>query len=495
MRARAWSRAATARGGWPVASAYALLLWGLSLLRYHLWLAHGDDLGLFQQGLWLLAHRGPLAPSSYTGHPILADAASWVLVPLAAVYAAGGVAALLAVQAVAFASGYPLLLAVGRAMGLEEGPGRVVGFLYLLYPTVVGAALYDFHPDALAIPAALGAVWAVERRRAAPYAASLLALLLVKDTAGLAAVGLGVALAFRRRWLWAAATAMTGAAAAGFDVGFAIPRLAHAVMVQWPLVYGYLGATPAEGVRRLATHPWLLALWARRLRSWEYLVWLLGPLAVPLAAARGRALANAWWFPWAAVVEANLLGQVPSLSSPFDEFAVLTVPFAFAAVLAGLAARPVPGVGGRREAPPAPRKPLAAALAPALLFFAAFAVQQIHSYWLHGPAARGALRAAVRSIPPGAPVGAQDFVLPHVADRPQEWHLATLLRGQPFPTGTYVVLYAADPDPPDSAALPRVAAALDVPGAAAPVFARDGVRVVLLLRPLALGPAGGSAGR
>lgn len=468
----------TSSGALLIALGYAVVLWALSVLRYHLWLAHGDDLGFFAQGLWLLGHGHWLAPSSYTGRPVLADAAAWVLVPLAGVYRLGGIWALLAVQALALAAGYPLIWALGTALGLAPERTRPVALAYLVYPTVVAVALYDFHPDAFAVPIGLGLALACVRRRWVAFGLWGLAALAVKDTAGVMLVGVALAAAAQRRWLVAFLTACAGLAGLWLDAGVFIPRLGQAVIAQWPAVYGYLGPTPGAGVVHLLGHPLLFLAPLAHARAWEYLVWMVGPL-VALMAPGWRRILTPWWLPAVVVLEMNLLGRVPSLTSPFDEFAAWAVPFLFAACLDMRRAAP------RAAIHPRPSQRWAAALA--LVFFVVFAAQQVHSFWLGGPTNRAALRAAVRVVPVGAAVAAQDFVLPHVADRRDAWHLAALPAGTTFPSGTYVILDPADDDPLDAAALPVVARRVAAPGAATRIFAASGVTVYRLRRPLGPG--------
>jgi hypothetical protein len=334
---------------------------------------------------------------------------------------------------------------------------------------VVGVALYDFHPDAFAVPVSFGVALALVRRRWGLYGGLLLALLAVKDTAGVVLLGLAVVCLVQRRWLVAAATAVAGLAGLAVDARLLLPALGQAVISQWPSVYGYLGPTPQAGVAHLAAHPWLLVAPFAHLRSWEYLVWMVGPLVL-FAVGGGRRILNRWWLPALAVLEMNLLGHVASLSSPFDEFAVWAVPFLFIAALDALAG----------EAPPTVSRASRFALPVAAIFFVVFAGQQVHSFWLNGPPNQAALAAAVRRIPPAAPVAAQDFVLPHVSDRIDAWHLAALLAGTRFPAGTYVLLDRRASDAIDAAALPIIANRLQTPGQATPVFSTAGVELYRL---------------
>jgi hypothetical protein len=455
---------------------YTAVIAGLSILRYRLWLATGWDLGVFEQDMWLALHRGLGAVSTFTGHPFLADAASYVLVLLAPLYAAGGPASLLLLQAFCLGLGYWFLRRIGEALGVPPRAAHALGVLYLLDPTVLGTSLFDFHPDVLGVPLLFGAIWAALRRRPLAFAGFALAAILVKDTVPLLLAALGLALLLQRRWLWGAATVAAAAGAELLDVHVVIRGLMHgAPMVQWVGLYSRLGPTPAAGLAHLLWDPLALLSWTHRRRAWEYVAWMLGPLVPALAAGPARLL-NAWWLPALALMEANLLSPAPVMTDPFNQLTVLAVPFLFAAAAAALAAPRRGAAGGD-----APRWPWFAL--PGVLL-GVFAWHEYRTAWRPLPQDPGALRAALRVVPAAAPLVAPNFVAPHAADRPQLW-----LAGWPLPAlrpGTYVLLVAG-PAPGgvgSEAALARLERAVTAPGAARRRFAEGGVVVYRVERPL-----------
>lgn len=458
---------------WSWVLGYTAILSSLSVLRYSLWVARGDDLGVFEQALWLLVHHGLHAVSTYTGKPVLANAASYVLVLLAPLYAVGGVGFLLVLQAFAFGLGYYFIRRIGGALGAPSRYAHLLGVLYLLYPTVLGANLYDFHPDALGIPVLFALAWAAIEERWVAYGLLLLASLLIKDSVTVVLIGLGVALLLRRRAGWGLITLLVALAGGYLDVLVLIPRLGHGVMSQWTADYANLGPTPLAGIDHLLHHPQTLFGWVKRPRSWEYLAWLFGPLAV-CAGMLGRRVLNVWWIPGLALLETNLLSPTPALTSPFIEFTVFAIPFFFVAMLQGMTHRAVPL--GRRRA--------AAWVIPALLLVVVFCGQQYRSYWSDAPSNSTALQAAVAKVPAGAPVMTQNFILPHVADRAKEWQVAAL-GSMTVPARTYVILDPATSTHLASQAdLTALQAVVEDQKQAQILYSKSGVTVARLLQAL-----------
>ncbi|MDA8066545.1 MAG: DUF2079 domain-containing protein [Thermaerobacter sp.] len=420
---------------WGVAAAYTVLFTVLSALRYRYWIATGWDLGFYQQSLWQISREGLGAFSSMAGYPVLADTASFVLLLLAPLYRSGGVFLLLLAQSAALGLGYPAIRYIARAMGVGTRPARLLGLIYLLYPALWGANLYDFHPDALAVPLFFGAVLAVERRRWSWLFPLLLAALAVKDTAALAVMGLGLALLLRRRTGWGLATALLGATALGFDVFYFIPHLLHQPMAQWTTNYASLGPTPAAGLANLASHPWIAFSWVAERHAWRYLGYLLGPLLVVLWGR--RAWRSPYWIPAALIAEVNLLSSFTPQISPYNQFSLFIIPFAFAAALDAL-----------RSSPVTPAPATSRWLALPLLLMLVVGYREVRFQAGIIPNNIPQIQAAARLIPSRSPLVAQNYLIPHFANRPKLQDTNTLLQNTPvqalkLPRGTYVFLDTA----------------------------------------------------
>ena len=455
---------------WSWVLGYTAVLASLSVLRHHLWLSTGYDLGLFEQDLWLLAHRGLLALSTYTGHPALADGVSYVLLPLAPLYNLAGVGFLLVLQAFALGMGYFWIRRIGRALGINERHSHLLGLTYLVYPTVLGANLFDFHPEALGVPVLFGMVWAAVEERWTSYALLALAALLVKDTAAMLVVGIGIVLLLRKRVVWGLVTLGAGVAGGYVNAHVAIPHLMRAAGLSDSGVQSQMGGIPLPGSLGHLQSMWN---WVGSVRAWEYLAWLFGPCATVIAASGIRAL-NPWWIPGLILIQQNLQSHALATTSPFNQMSVLAVPFFFAAALAGLRTGKQAPVG---------RKSAALWLALPILFLAAFIWQQLQTDWEIPPNA-DALQVAVESVPVGAPVVAQNFVAAHLADRDHEW-TAENARETTLPAGTYVILdQAATRNTNLRVILTLLQKSLAATGQAETIFSQEGVTVYRLLRPL-----------
>jgi uncharacterized membrane protein len=138
----------------------AIILFACSSLRHALIQSNGWDLGIFDQAVYLIS-RGLPPISSFLGFHIVGDHAALVFYPLALLYKIyPDVHWLLAVQAIALASGALPTWYLARLAGLRGEYAVTIAAVYLLYPVVFNSNLFDFHPDVFALPALLWAILA-----------------------------------------------------------------------------------------------------------------------------------------------------------------------------------------------------------------------------------------------------------------------------------------------------------------------------------------------
>lgn len=456
---------------WCWVLAYTAILSTISVLRYHLWIANGLDLGLYEQGLWLILHHGLMAPTTYTGYPIVESGGSWFVYPLALVYAIGGVGLLLVVQAFALGLGYLFIDRIGTALGIDGRLKHLLAVAYLLSPTVLGTNLFDFHPVVLAVPLFFWMLLAcVEGNDRSLLIAAALAIA-ASDLSPILVLGAAVVLFVRKRPAVALALVVATLILGSVDWFVALPAANHGWVPDWTTYFGALGASPLQGMAMAFSHPGRLFTWVRGLRSWEYLVALVIVPVGFLVLTRAPRV-SLWWVPVLLLVEVNLLSGVPIRTSPFDEFSVTLVPFMFVAILEGLR-----GVSLRR------RQAVALAVL-SLLAFGGFVWQQHRTFWRSIPSQPTALQAAVAAVPQGAPVVAQNFVIAHLSDRSRAW-LPEAVKMHALPTGTYVLL---DPLTTTGTTPRSVLAGLrrDIlaKGEADVIFSQNGITLVRLLRPI-----------
>lgn len=452
-------------GIWTWVLGYTAILSTLSILRYRLWLSTGFDLGLYEQGLWLIMHHGLLAATTYTHQPILARDESWILVALAPLYAVGGVGFLLVLQSFALGLGYLFIRRIAQALGVPNGAAHLVGAIYLLYPVVISANLFDFHPNTLATTLLFGLVWAALVRRWRIYAVLLALSLLAQNHVALPVAVLALVLAARRDFLWAAVTLASAVLVARLDLHAALPYLTGTAGSTWSAVVP--GALSPFASAHVAF------AWIRSPRDWEYLAFLVGPVAA-LAWLGGGALLNPWWLPGLAVAYGNLLSPEAAATSPFSALSVLAVPFVFAGCLMALRGRAL--VRGRARLTLA--VPAAAVLA--------FVWFQWHLGALTPPPNATALAAAVSKIPPRVPLVTQNFTASTLSNRTHVW-LTRATVPSTLPAGTYVLLdNRYPPRVSASSTTKRLEAALARLPTAAHEYSHHGVRLYRLRHRLTL---------
>lgn len=400
---------------WAWVLAYTAVMSTVTVLRYHLWLANGWDLGLYQQGLWMIWHRGVLAPSSYTGQSILARGGSLVVLLFAPLYAIGGVGLLLVAQAFCLGLGYLFVRRVAEFLGLHPSVAHLLGLIYLIFPTVIGVNLTDFHPDVLALPVLFAVIWTGLRDRWIWAAVLGVVAALVRDTVALPTLVLGVVLIFQGHHRSGLAVAGAGILAYVLDTRFLIPALTHGPAIQ--LIPGLAAATV----------PALLAHIASQLRTYEYVGVLLLPPAVMVGLGWRRAL-NPWWIPALLVMGFNLLTATPAFTDPFDQFSVAAVPFLMMGAVVAASS-----LTGRM---PRVRRQLVMALP--LLLLVVVLYHEKHVAFPPGPANLTQVEAAAALIPAQAPVLTQNFMAPHLANRAVE-AVASSGYHQELLAGTYVL--------------------------------------------------------
>lgn len=256
-----WLERLAARGA-PTAlalggcAAFALAFGWLSVAAHRQFLSGGYDLGIFAQWVWLLAN-GKGSYSTVIGTSMLADHATLLFYPLAALYALWPhIELLLTLQACAVAAGGYALFCIGRERGAPWA-GLTVALAYLAHPAVQNMTLFDFHADSLASGALALALLGAERRRVWMVLLGALTVLAAKEAFALAIVWFGLWLMTRRMWrLGLGLSAISGA-----WLLFAVQVLMPAVSGQGRVIqmgrFARYGASIPEIGLTLLTNPGL----------------------------------------------------------------------------------------------------------------------------------------------------------------------------------------------------------------------------------------------
>lgn len=405
-------RASIASFRWNIPLGFTAVAGTLALVRYHLFIATGWDLGFYEQALWALAAHGPAALSSWGGYPVMARSAAWILWPLSYPYRLFGVGFLLTLQAFAYGVGFVFLFDIAETERLSWPTIRLMGWIYILSPLAWGAVLFDFHPAVLAVPMLLGAYASWLRRRPQAALVWLVLALITQDLVAIVVLAAGLVLVLRdQRGAGTAAVALSLAMLA--VNAWALHRLDPSV---WIPAATYWGTVPAHW-------PELLLQGLRQVRSWLYLVWVLVPILIFGVNRRSWM----WLLPVFALLLLNVSSISPAPTSPFTQYSILAVPFLLLAWMEAQAA-PIRPLGRYRPV----------LVAVYVLFLLVFFEHESGLRHQTVPSAQAvALATAVGVVPNRAPVLTQNFVAPHVANRSL---VASVTPGVLFPTAAYVIL-------------------------------------------------------
>lgn len=295
-------------------SVAATVLFAASAVRHWLHQSNMFDLGIFDQAVYLISQgRTPFVTTR--GFHILGDHAAFVLYPVALFYwIKADVWWLFALQAAALALTCVPLYALARQAGLDERWARAVAGCGLLYPAVFNLALYDFHPETLAVPAMLWALHAGLAGRYGQLAGAVGLVLACKEMLGLTVAAIGALLWLRGRRGAGAIVAVAGLAWFGIAAGLVVPR--------------FSGGAPAATerytwvLRALSTNPLLVVEHLVGPGAIAYMVLLLVPVAIGL-----RARQAVWALPALPMLLLNLLSAAPEQRNLIHQYTAPIFPF------------------------------------------------------------------------------------------------------------------------------------------------------------------------
>jgi uncharacterized membrane protein len=257
--------------------AYAVLYGMWSVRKYHAFHAPAFDMGIFDQGVWLLSHFKTPFVTIY-GQNMFGDHTVFIMlffVPLYWLWSTPET--LLVVQAMALAMGGVPIYLIGRKVLRSRWLALIPTLAYLLYPALGWLNLENFHPDAFYVPLALFALCFAAYERWRRYSVMVVALLLVKEDAWLFLAPLGVFVALRHNrkiglltiglalgWFvivfWGIQPRLSGASAGAYDA--------------WRIPFGGIGGL----VEKMFTEPWKVVAYMLTADKVKYLFQLLTPL-------------------------------------------------------------------------------------------------------------------------------------------------------------------------------------------------------------------------
>jgi uncharacterized membrane protein len=311
----------------------AVILFASSTVRHGLFHSNAWDLGIFDQPLYLLS-RGLPPISSIIGVHILGDHAAWIFYPLAGLYwIYPDVHWLFAVQAIALALGVVPTYHLATQAGLRERQAGAMAIAYLLYPLIFNLNLFDFHPEVIALPLMVAAVWLARADRLWGFVICIVIVLGCRDALALTVAAMGVWLAlFEKKRVCGAIAFLAGLGWFYLATQVILPHFQPAGVLGLSL-YAELGNSIPEIALNLVLKPDVVL---RRVLTWTnlgYLVILCVPLAWGLTPRQFAPLVAA--VPQLAM---NLLSEKEVQKNLVHQYSLPILPFMLLVVMASWAA-------------------------------------------------------------------------------------------------------------------------------------------------------------
>ncbi|WP_118162492.1 DUF2079 domain-containing protein [Nostoc sphaeroides] len=318
--------------GWIIGVS-ALILFGCSSLRHELFQSTAFDLGIFDQAVYLISQGQPPI-TSFMGFHILGDHAAWIFYPLALLYKIyPSVYWLFVVQAAALALGALPAWHLAHQAGLKENQAIAIAFVYLLYPLVFNANLFDFHAEVIALPLLLAAVLAARLGQIGWFCLSILLVLGCKAVLSLTVAAMGVWLIlFEKRRLYGAIAICAGIGWFIIATQVIIPFFSGAEAAAVGR-YSYLGNSVLGIAKNIVFQPGLILGKVFSLDNLGYLVLLLAPVIWGLSLQGIKPLVGA--IPCLAL---NILADYQPQKDLLHQYSIPAMPFLLLAIISSLAA-------------------------------------------------------------------------------------------------------------------------------------------------------------
>jgi len=305
----------------------------LATQRHERFNSTGFDLAIKEQVIWNTLHgrffaSSPEVENAFADHfqPVmLALIPLYVLIPSPKL--------LLWVQVIGLAAGAIPLYRLARRRLNSPWLALAVAAAYLLYPAIGFTERFDFHPEALAIPAFIAAFEALDHDDLKIASLWLLVPLLSKENLGFSVAAFGLYAALRertrRRVRFGFAWTGVGLIVSSATMFWLIPALRQGPSDTLER-YGWLGESPGQMAWTLLSQPGTVCRTLAEPNRALYLLQLLLPvgfltlLGLPelLLAAPGLAI--------------NILAQHHCQAKIYCQYTVPIVPFVFIAAVLGL---------------------------------------------------------------------------------------------------------------------------------------------------------------
>jgi uncharacterized membrane protein len=369
----------------------------------------GYDMGLYDQGIWLLSQfKDPFV--TIRGLHFFQHHVNLITVLFVPAYRLGaGPEFLYLVETVWMALGAVPLYLLARDRLESRWLGVAVAGCFLLYPSLEWINWWHFHPDALIITPLLFAWWLATRRSWGWYAVAVGIALACKEDAALAVLMLGLVLAVLGERRAGLLTALAGAGWFLVATKVVIPAAGGGDGPFYQELFPGFGDSLGEIVWNMVVHPSRLLELATRPDRLRYYWQVLGPVA---------------FFPLAAPLV--LLISVPQTVINVTSGHALTHDYKFhysSIVLAGVFLATVEAMAWVGQGRAAVRRVLVGVLvATSVVANVAWSPSPLgrqfdDGIWAPADPRHAIVRAALRQVPRDAGVSASYNLIPHLTHR------------------------------------------------------------------------------
>ena len=312
----------------------------LGLWRHWGYLTSINDLGAFDQVVWMASKGHSLVNTSILGTPM-----HWLgfhFQPILSVFVllykiTPTVNWFVLAQGAALAvSAWPIFLLAERVTASGQA-AFMWSLAYLCNPFLLNAAAWDFHPISIAVPLLSLGLLAIERKQAGLLILASILLFACKEHMGLAVAGLGLLYAMRNR-AWSMGLGIFLAGIVAFILIVAVVMPSYSLTDQHPMFsenigqlsrYAWLGGNPVEVIKKIGLEPVFVIRTIMAMGGLEYIFLLLMPF---LFLSLGGA---SWLLPAVADLLVNLLSANPMPRSISSYHSVTLVPIVAVAAIYG----------------------------------------------------------------------------------------------------------------------------------------------------------------
>jgi uncharacterized membrane protein len=263
----------------------------LTVQKHNAFQTTAFDLGNVDQAVWNTRQGRPLAMTNIEGLTNrLGTHVEPILLPISLLYFLwSDPRVLLLLQTIVIALGaWPVYLLTQRAIRNTHHAARIThqvlplifALVYLLFPALQSANVFDFHAVALAPTFFLFALYYLETERWGAYALFVVLTMSCKEDMPLLVVMLGLyAIVVRRKWVLGLATMATALVWFFLAVGWIMPHFDTRGVSPLANRYAYLGDSPPEMAVTLVTRPGVVLGHLLTAQNLAYLRDLLTPVA------------------------------------------------------------------------------------------------------------------------------------------------------------------------------------------------------------------------